>query len=399
VFVGFLPFIIPAVPHANIALISWADWPGFVKGVELSVLDLLAAAIYLSLPRVRSALPFRGSMILYFLAVVISAFPALIPFAAVQYAWQLARVYFVFVVVARGCINDRVIISVLTGMVIGLCGEAVIVMAQRVGFGELQATGTFIHQNTLGLASHFVVFPLFALLLSSKRIWQAWLAPFAGVIIAVMTASRATIGLAAAGYIGLFCLSALRKWTARKGIVAAAGLILAIGFTPVIIASFEKRFSLNPETDYDERAAFALAASNISSDFPLGVGANNYVVVANAKGYLDRAGVAPTFGSRSAHVHNAYLLSLAELGWIGGVAFALLLVQPMLKAFVIGWRNRGSPRGDLLLGLGMSLLVVSIHNFFEWIFVTYYIEYIFAISVGMIAGLIQQANFTGKDKA
>jgi hypothetical protein len=71
----------------------------------------------------------------------------------------------------------------------------------------------------------------------------------------------------------------------------------------------------------------------------------------------------------------------------------------MLKAFVIGWRNRGSPRGDLLLGLGMSLLVVSIHNFFEWIFVTYYIEYIFAISVGMIAGLIQQANFTGKDKA
>jgi hypothetical protein len=42
---------------------------------------------------------------------------------------------------------------------------------------------------------------------------------------------------------------------------------------------------------------------------------------------------------------------------------------------------------------------VSIHNFFEWIFVTYYIEYIFAISVGMIAGLIQQANFTGKDKA
>ena len=37
--VGFLPFGIGAF-HLYMAIISWAEWPGHVKGLELSILDL-----------------------------------------------------------------------------------------------------------------------------------------------------------------------------------------------------------------------------------------------------------------------------------------------------------------------------------------------------------------------
>ena len=51
---------------------SWSDWGGYVKGAEISILDILILAIYFSLPAVRDPLPFKISMSLYFLAVVLS---------------------------------------------------------------------------------------------------------------------------------------------------------------------------------------------------------------------------------------------------------------------------------------------------------------------------------------
>ena len=49
--------------------------------------------------------------------------------------------------------------------------------------------------------------------------------------------------------------------------------------------------------------------------------------------------------------------------------------------------------GDLLLGLGVALLIVYLHSFYEWIFVKFEIQYIFAASVGMIAGLAQELGY------
>ena len=138
---------------------------------------------------------------------------------------------------------------------------------------------------------------------------------------------------------------------------------------PFAYWSFESRFSSElPEGGYDERAAFQNAAKMMLSEHPLGVGANNYVVVANVGGYDARAHVADTYGSLSTNVHNAYLLVAAETGYFGLLAFVILLLRPLIVAFRCGWRSRKDPRGDLLLGLGAALLTVYIHCFFEWIF-------------------------------
>jgi O-antigen ligase len=129
------------------------------------------------------------------------------------------------------------------------------------------------------------------------------------------------------------------------------------------------------------------------SDHPLGVGANYYVVAANTGGYNNRAGVAPVIGSESTNVHNIYYLVTAETGYIGLATFVLMLLQPLVVAFRCGWRNRGDRRGDLLLGLGISLFVIYVHSYFEWIFITFSPQYMFALDVGLVAGLATQLGY------
>jgi O-antigen ligase len=393
-FMGLLPFAQSAVPQLDIAVISWEEWPGFVKGAELSALDLFTLAIYLTLPRARHPLPFRWSMALYFVAVLLSAFQAQEPVAALFYPWQLARTFLVYAVVARACADARFVPALLNGMAIGLCFQACIVIWQRFGLGVLQATGTFGHQNLLGLVSNFVVFPFVALLLAGYWRWTAVAAPLAGAIIAALTVSRATAGLAAVGYGLIFMLSALRRWTGRKALAALAGAVALAVLAPVALSGLEQRFALMPlSARYDERAAFKSAAAAILADHPMGVGANHFVFAANAQGYYERVGISRAPENRAAHVHNSYWLTAAELGYLGFVAFILLLLRPLIVAFLCGWRNRTDRRGDLLLGLGTALLVEYAQFFVEWPFVVIKFQYFFAISAGMIAGMALQLGY------
>jgi hypothetical protein len=395
---GVLPFVLEPL-HLFMAIISWPFWPGYVKGIEVSVIDLLAVAIFISLPRDNRPAPFRVATAAYLFAVLLSFLQANVPIAALFYPAQLVRMYILFMVVARSCSVERVAPSLLQGMGIGLCFETCIVIWQRFVLGELQTGGTFGHQNGVGLVSHFVVFPFFALLLAGKRGWQPSIVPLAGIVTALLTVSRATLGLGAGGYAAVFMLSAIRKWTFRKGILGLAGVISVAVLLPLAVFSLETRFAVTPlSDDYDERAAFESAAAAMLSDRPMGIGANSYVVVANSQGYNERAGVAPTAGSFSAQVHDVYRLVAAETGYFGLLTFVLLLMQPMIVAFVWGWRNRNDMKGDILLGLGVSLLVVYIHSFFEWVFVTYYLQYFFALESGLIVGLARQLGYQRVDR-
>jgi hypothetical protein len=71
----------------------------------------------------------------------------------------------------------------------------------------------------------------------------------------------------------------------------------------------------------------------------------------------------------------------------------LLLLRPLIVAFFCGWSNRSDRRGDLLIGIGVGLLIVCIHSFFEWIFVLSETQYMFAMQIGLVAGLAQQLGY------
>jgi len=396
--IGFLPFVMDPW-HLIVAPISWAMWPGYVKGLELSLLDFVALAVFLRYQNVRVSSPLLVVLPVYILVVLMTMTFSGVPMAAFFYAWQLARVMLLFAAVVKICQNEKGPSALIFGMVLGLCVQAGYAIEQRFA-GVTQASGTFGHQNLLGMVSHFVTFPALALLMVECNKRAPLFGVFAGAIVIIFGASRATLGFAGIGFVSLLILSTMRKPTSRKSIIVGLGMVALAIATPLAFSSLQKRFDVAPiEGSYDERAAFERAANMVIADNPMGIGSNQYVVVTNTQGYSDRAGVIWNRGSRAANVHNAYLLVWAETGFLGLAAFIALLFVPIRIAFRAAWQNRSDPRGDLLLGLGVCLAIVGMHCFFEWIFVVYPVQSLFAIDAGIITGLARQISIEKSKQA
>ena len=398
ILVGFL-----AVEHGPLHVYMAIDsvagfWPGYTLGAEISLLDLIAVAIYFVLPRSKHSLPFLFSMGFYFFAVFLSVFQGSVPKSALYYCWQLGRVFFFYAVVAKACAADeRVVPALLKGIAFGMFLAAGQAIWERFGADVLQTTGGFPHRNFLGMVSHFIVYPFFALLLAGERGWFPITVSLAGAIVAVLTTSRATIAFAGFGYVVVFLLSAMRGWTSRKSMTMVAAAVAVIALSPLFLSSFEQRFG--PQTDVESgfftpdeaRLQMEEASRMMLADHPMGIGANHFVTAANTLGYYGRSGL--SWANYGSYVHNAYWLVAVETGYLGLFAFVIMLMRPLAVAFLCSWRNRRDKRGDLLLGLGVGLLTVYAHNFYEWIFVTFQTEYLFAINAAMIAGLAQQLGY------
>lgn len=259
--------------------------------------------------------------------------------------------------------------------------------------GAVQAAGAFGHQNLLGLLSHFAVLPAFSLLLVTKKGWPPIVGTASGIVAAILTASRATIGLAGMGLVGLAVLSVARRLTSRKVAIAFLGIFVIAGATPLALMSLEQRYEAKgrPSEAHDERLSFKKAANAMIADYPFGVGPNHYVVITNKGGYSQRAGVGWTSGA--ALVHHTYLLIAVESGYAAALLFILLLVRGSWVAFRCAFRFRNDARGDLILGLGVALVIVSLHGMYEWVLVTSPAQYLLAINLGLIAGLAQQMGY------
>ena len=401
ILVGLLPFLM-TVTHTVMAFRSVDNvLVHYVHGAEFSLLDGLALSLYFSFssrqhpPPFRS-LPFRFAMLFYFIAVVLSIFQSWDPASTFFYIWQLARMFLIYAVVARGTVDPRIAPAILTGMAAGLILQVPVMIWQRFALHVEQASGTFDHQNLLGLNSHFVVFPIFALFLTRHRSgWLPGVAVISGAIVVLLTASRATIGLAAGAYSALFILSAFREWTSRKATFALGGIAIVALLAPLSLYLIEKRGAAEISGSDKERTAMQELAMAMISRHPFGVGANTYQERASFEGFNLGAGV--SWQSYIVPVHNTYLLITAETGFLGVLTFMVLLIRPMVVAFICGWRNRRDPRGDLLLGLGVALLTIYIHASFEYVFVIDLSQYMLAIEVGMVAGLAQQLGYWRRD--
>lgn len=387
---GFLPLVSEGW-HIVIAPISWALWPGYVKGLEISPVESIAIAILLTRRSSWNDLPFKWLWISYIFALLLSMMLTAVPMASFFAAWQGARMFLVFAAVVSIARDERGPAAIITGMALGLIVNAAFAIEQRLT-GTLQAVGLFSHQNIGGMATHFVALPALAMLLVNRQFTMGYYAVAAGAVIAILGASRGTIAFAAAGYAFVLIASIIQKPTSRKTSLLAGGIFALLAAAPLAMGALDRRFEAAPVDTglYDERAAFERAARAMWSDHPFGVGANQYVNVANIQGYSEKAGVVWSMGSRSAHVHNVYLLVGAETGYIGLLCFIALIFVPMWTAFKGAWATRNSVSGGVLIGLGTVLVVVAVHSMYEWVFVKYLIQWLFAINLGMIAGIVSR---------
>ena len=390
--IGFLPFTSYSL-HLFTAPISWAYWVGYLKGLEIYVIDIVAIVTLLALRGHINRPRFIIPMGLYFVATVVATFGATSPEPAIFYCWQLLRVFLLYFAVANVCaLEFEAIAAILKGLVAGELLECVVAVWQRVGHHVLQTPGTLGSQNELGLASHFVIFPCFAIMLGGQRGWLPPVAVLAGLLTDALTTSRAAVGLGLAGLALVWLLSSVRKFTGRKFATLVVGLIVLTLVAPLAVASFGERFERSNEglAEDGERLAFKRAAWMMIDDHPGGVGPNNFALVANVGGYYTRTGGVSEAG-RSSNVHNIYILIWAETGLAGLASYlvifaSVLIVALRYGAFSLG-RDPNDPRKDVLIGVTVTLLIVSIHSTEEWIAIGSVLQYLLAITFGIVSGL------------
>lgn len=397
--IGVLPFTM-SFANLDVAFINWATWPGFARGLIVSILDTLAIALILAAKAPLRRLPLLGALCAYLAAVTLSVFMSAHWLASSFYAFQLLRVILVFVAVASVAGKPGAVRWIAFGLAAGAIFQGLATIEQRMS-GVVQATGTMDHQNLLGLMLHFVTLPLLALLLAGERSKLIMAGVAASLVAVALGASRGSVAFGAAGIALLLLLSLARRMTPHKWkIVGIAVLSLAI-VGPVAAKSFGERFASGTEaarSSDNEREAFERAAKAMWRDHPMGIGANQYVVVANSQGYSQNAGVVWNFGSRSAHVHNIYLLVAAETGWLGFLTFLFLLASGIIRGLKFAFGDRRDPRGDIVLGASVAIFMTALHSMWEWVFIVYFTQYVFAIALGIIAGSIRQANFERRYK-
>jgi hypothetical protein len=383
-FMGLLTFFLE--PYLNISPVTWA-WTGPVRGFEISILDMIAFAIIFATPTVRFPLGLKIGLGIYLTAVLVSSFSATQLTPVLFSVWQFMRAILVCIAVARATAVVRGAPAALViGLGVGIMFETAVAVSQYAG-GNTQPGGTFGHRNLLGIMSHFAVMPAFALLLAGRRTKTAALVVVAGAIIALAGGGRATVGLYAVGLVITTILSIRYTGSGRKSAVAGAAVIALLLAAPAMLWSIDRRSEAERASSDSERSAMIRAARMIITDYPMGVGANQYLLVANVGGYSSRAEVAWNASNRSAPVHNSYYLVTAELGFLGLAGLVTLFIAAILTGLRSLKRLPIAEESDILVGFTSSLIIAAGHLAFEWAFATYYVQYALAMCVGTLVGI------------
>jgi O-antigen ligase len=258
--------------------------------------------------------------------------------------------------------------------------------------GAARPAGNLDSANFLGLAADFAVFTTLSLMLGSRRfLWPA-ATLLAGFAIALLGGSRATLGLFGIGVILTTFLSIRHKPSSRKYAFAGAIAVLLLASAPVMIWAAGRRSEALKESSDAERSAMKAAARMIIADHPFGVGANQYVVVANTGGYSARAGVAWNEDNRAAPVHDTYYLITAEMGFLGLIGLLAILGAFIALGFRALRRHIPDERGELVPGLLATMILVAVHINFEFVFMDFVLHYLFAITAGLLVAVYAQAK-------
>ncbi len=215
---------------------------------------------------------------------------------------------------------------------------------------------------------------------------------FSGLVIAVLGGSRATLGLVAFGVVLTILLSILQKGTSRKYAFGGALLLLLLVCAPVMMWSVNQRSDEARASSDADRAAMKAAATMMIADHPFGVGANQYVVVANTGGYSARAGVAWNEDNRAAPVHDTYYLITAEMGFLGLIGLVALLGSFIVLGLRMLRRRLPDETIGVVPGLAAAMIVVAVHISFEFVFMDFTLHYLFAIVGGMLVAIASRVR-------
>lgn len=390
--IGFLPFF-------NMEALSIAffydydltiDFRGETRGLEISVIDIVAGILWVALPKAQHPPPYRKTRWAYMAMALLSVVFAVLPIYSLFSVWRLVRVFFVAGVVARALENPRFGPMLIRGLAAGVIWAFVIAMKQKFGQGLDRVFGSFPHPNTYAMAVNLIFPVALAILLAGQGRLLAIATCVAGGLGVILTLSRASLVLVAAGT-GILVLASLRRgFSKRKILIIGGAMAVAVLVFAVMANTIIDRFLNAPAISGEARELFKKAAALMFKDNPEGIGINNFSYVLKHDEYAAKVGLPQV--DADGIVHNIYWLTLAELGIQGFITYLLMIAAPIWLAVRTAWVAKRTVVGDVALGLAVGLLVFDVQGTTEWASRQPTLLYLHWTCAAAIAGLARQTG-------
>ena len=367
---------------------------GLTDWIMLSLLIVMLTSKRWKNKKITLLPPNSGLLAVYLSIAIISVYVASVKIYAGFGLLKILRGLMVFVV-AYNYLQDeedlRFIIGVLALIVII---EFVMVIDQRLS-GMYRAKGSTPHSNTLAGYINMINMLFFALLLGDKsRPTLYWIVLGLGSLIVLASFSRGAMMAMIVGYLIVIVLSYKNKFDMRKNGILALMLLLAMPIAIDVGPRVIDRFLNASEASGASRKLANVAAAAMADDHFFGVGLNNYSHAINETHYIEHIDSIVDRGI----VHNIYLLHASEMGWIGMIAFCLVIGN-FLR---LGYRSISASSSELAsnvaIGLTTAIVVLSMQGSLEWFFRQTYITIEFFMFAGFLVAIPKVSVATNRQR-
>ena len=362
-----------------INFLSHETYRGSARGMEVSLLYLLAAAILLALflrRKVHSALPDIGFKI--YLVYFLLGLPIFSAAASMELAWcemwKMIMLYTVCLTLFWYLRATGDVQSVLVLFAMVVIGNFIVVAKDHYA-GVYQPHGIFPHRNCMAMAMNLLGPFFFASYLTNgTRKWTGIVFALTGAcagIAALWSYSRGAIAVVPVGY-GLTALACFRerRHTHAK-VIRLLPLVLAVAIgSAFMLPRLVDRFENATPASANTRVELALCAAEMIKDEPLrGVGINNWGIKINAPyPYAERAGrLIPEGMGPDGVVETVYLLVCAECGIPALIAMLAWFGWYWLLAVRLLRRLRGTKWYFIAAGAVGGLTANYLQSTLEWV--------------------------------
>ena len=359
---------------------SHEDYRGSSRGMEVSVVYLIAAALILAAAlkrKMTKLVPSTGAIL--FVAYFLLCLPSLQTAENMLFSWmeiwKMIMLYIVYLSIRAYLSATDDVKSLMRGFAVFVFYNFILVIGEHLA-GVYQPHGSFPHQNCLAMGMHLFANLFFAYYLAvgfrgSKLSALAFACASACIL---RTYSRGAIAMMPLAFFVTFALSAfvslkvpLSRLVARMLPIALVGVVGLAAMLPHII----NRFQNAPEASKNTRIELALCAKEMILDEPLcGVGINNWGIKINSPyEYAELAGRNPNRGEgfKDGIVETVYLLVGAECGIPALVAMLLWFAYYLVLCFSLARRLAGTAYAAIPVGIAGGLVACYVQSCLEWV--------------------------------
>lgn len=379
------------------------DWyRGATKGFEFGWMDVMSIALLLA-SFLEKKRPWRflapGSLLylLYIACSMISITHAAEKVYVLMAAWRFSKAILAYLAAFHFLREEEDLSVFLRTLAVTLIVQMFVVLKMKYKDHIYQVMGWFEHQNALAMWAYMCGFALLAASLgeTKKSDTRLYLAGYVASGIIVQSAlSRASLIAYCIGTVFVFLLSIGDRVTKKRivcmvvvGILGIVGICIAL---PTLIMRFTE--DRNQESA-ELRTMLNASAAEMLHDSPVGIGWNNFVIMANSPypygDVIDDWTLSRGMNLDPDDVHpqpeSHYWLLLAENGYPGFCAYILFIAVTVVWC-AMGIRTfRRTPIAAFLIGVFVALVITYIHSNAERVLTQTKNLYAWLIFLGFVA--------------